>query len=85
MDAEESQKEIQAIGELILGLGGRESNSRRGVTTRASPEFEAGTAQETEGCSCSRTGPRLARRFSGTPRRRRLSSAGQTGRDGDGA
>ena len=27
MDAEESQKEIQAIGELILGLGGRESNS----------------------------------------------------------
>ena len=25
--AEESQKEIQAIGELILGLGGRESNS----------------------------------------------------------
>ena len=27
VDAEESQKEIQAIGELILGLGGRESNS----------------------------------------------------------
>ena len=24
VDAEESQKEIQAIGELILGLGGRE-------------------------------------------------------------
>ena len=27
MDAEESQKEIQAIGELILALGGRESSS----------------------------------------------------------
>ena len=27
VDAEESQKEIQAKGELILGLGGRESNS----------------------------------------------------------
>ena len=27
VDAEESHKEIQAIGELILGLGGRESNS----------------------------------------------------------
>ena len=27
VDAEESQKEIQAIGELILALGGRESNS----------------------------------------------------------
>ena len=57
--------------------------SRRGVTTRASPDSEAGrgpvlgraTAQEGEGCSCSR-------RLSGTPRRR---SAGQTGRDGDGA
>ena len=41
---------------------------RRGLTTRASPDSEAGrgpvlgraTAQEGEGCSCSRTGSRLA-------------------------
>ena len=56
MGAEESQKEIQAISELILGLRGRE-RSRRSVTTRASSDFEAGrgpvlgraTAQEGEG------------------------------------
>ena len=70
VDAEESQKEIQAIGELILSLGGRESNSPGKVWSSPSdvpaalgssrgPVLGRAAAQEGEGCSSSRTAPVL--------------------------
>ena len=102
VDVEESQKEIQAIGKLILALGGRaialvksgallptslrrwaQARYRRGLTTRASPDSEAGrgsvlgraTAQEGEGCPV--PAPRLAPRRRGggdSPLRARLDA-----------
>ena len=79
MDAEESQKqkEIQAIGELILALGGRESSSPGKVWSSPSdvpaargPVIGRATAQEGEGGSCTSSGPDWPRwRWSSRPSR----------------